>query len=189
MRELAPPEAEAILSRNIVLEIDTVPIPYRLSKVLEFTNEDLAANQRGEMSDQQRQRLRDRRLWALILAGVMLIFPIIGLIVILQRPLDAGGVFILVLAAIWILLFGGIGWLAVTQTRSELRSGQVVSVTGVAKLEQVNVYKGPNFYLTIETVKFRIDAGVYWTFKAGERYQVFYTPESMVILSAIWLRN
>lgn len=164
-----------------------------LAKELDFTDEDLAANRRGELTDHQRSRLRRKRLWALIIVGVMQIPPLMGSIIVLQDPLDAGGVFVLVVAIVWILFFSLIGWLTMTETCSDLRTGRVLSVTGKASLHKAKGRSG-YFHLHIDSFKFPIRAahspyGVSNTFKAGQRYQVFYTPATKMILSAVWLDN
>src|SRR5262245_23783046 len=124
----------------------------KLSEELDFTDEDLAANQRGELTEHQRKRLRKKRMWASIIVGVMMIPPLIGSIIVLQRPLDSGGVFVLVVAILWILFFSLMGWLTIPDIGSDLRSGRVLSVTGRASLHKTA--RGGHFNLHIDSFEF-----------------------------------
>ncbi len=162
-------------------------LPKALDKALDFTPEDLAANQRGRLTKQQRTRIILMNILPMIIGvGIPFFFLIAVTVIILQRPPEPGNFLFLACLMLMALIFGILVWSGLATLYADLRAGSVSSAVGVAELREK---RGPGgrrcFYLKIDTVEFLIEPGVYWSIIAGERYEVFYMPAAMIVVSAV----
>ena len=153
-----------------------------LARVLNFTADELAQNQQGQLSDKQRKSLRKRMIFRSFGFGFILLKGSILSIGVIRNAVDF---FTSILAAPVVLLtlisFYGL-WTTIRDTWSDLRQGSAASVTGVADIRKS--YRGRYTYLKIGTLTFMLE---YLVFHAETRYQIFYAPATKVILSAIRL--
>jgi hypothetical protein len=160
----------------------------QLRAAFDFTPEDLAANQRGELTENQRSRIRLKLVQNLIGFSVLLILPFIAFVTILQRSMDGADVMMLLCSTLWTGGVAALGWLTIADARSDLRKGKVLSVVGTPELRVRRGYRGARItYWRFDTVEFLVDAGGYDLFKTGQRYQVFYTPATKLIVSVVLL--
>lgn len=159
----------------------------RLTRAFDFTNDDLAENQQGRLSDKQRKRLRERMIvWSLASGFFLIIFSVL-LIGVIRNADDLLGYIVAALIALFVLIFATGLWTTIHDTRSDLRQGIVASVTGVAEPFSRRGYRGrPFHHLKIGTLEFDISPR-YPAFRANTRYQIFYSPVTKIILSAVRL--
>lgn len=157
----------------------------QLGFALDFTADDLAANQQGTISEAQLKHLR-RELAITALGGGVFTLVSLGFVVAL---VNTGGHFLLVLIMLLIALFlGGTTWVLSREKWVDLRGGVVLSASGITQTrKEPRARIGYAFFATIDTLEFRIEPPAYYAFYPGNRYQVFYTPAEKRILSAVRL--
>lgn len=170
-----------------------------LSKALHFFERDLAANQRGVMSDYQLGRLRSR-VWTA--AALTIPFIILGAVVAVMQyqsmsrfgaqPSAIFGTTALVLVVIWGIA-GGLFWLFTGGVLRDLREQRVAQVSGRVSLDMSRytfLTRLPQTYsIMIEGKRFEITREALLTFKNGDPYTIYYAPHSKTVLSADWLRD
>lgn len=167
----------------------------KLAEALDFSLEDLELNQRGELTDSQRSRLRSQRMKAWLGAMVLLLMVLLKVGIDYQNRFDMGAAsaspevqLLLIFILLFVLAIGVFGWMIIRNTRSDLQAGEVHSVEGVAKLSEDRTrLTKKHYYVKIDSVEFRVDRDVYTAFERGKRYRAFYAPASKVLLSAIRL--
>lgn len=157
-----------------------------LSKVLNFTEEDLTANQRGQLSEAQRARLRSQMVYWGSGGGFMFLIMAIALIWLLSIPFDLLSLIGLVVVGLLTLVFGVGTWFEVSERWADLRKGVVLSATGAAEPYIRSRIQGSEYYsLKIGALEFGISSPAYYGLNPGNRYQIFYTPKTKIIMSAI----
>ncbi|MEO8610704.1 MAG: hypothetical protein ABI690_22595 [Chloroflexota bacterium] len=159
-----------------------------LSRILNFTEDDLMANQRGQLSEGQRSHLRSQMvLWG---SGGGLMFVIMGIafIGLLTVQLDLLSLIGMAVVFVLMLVFGAGTWFEISERWFDLRKGVVLSATGAAEPYIRTRIHGNEYYaLKIGVLEFKISSPAYYVFDPGNRYQVFYTPTAKAIVSAIQL--
>lgn len=159
-----------------------------LSRVLNFDEDDLTANQRGQLSEAQRARLRSQMVFWGSGGGLMFLIMAVALIGLLNVQIDLLSLIGMVVVGLLMLVFGAGTWFEVSERWADLRKGVVLSATGAAEPYIRSRIHGSEYYsLKIGALEFRISSPAYYTFYPGNRYQVFYTPAAKFILSAILL--
>ncbi len=165
-----------------------------LQHALHFTQDDIEANARGEISQHQRRQLRTKRFFTLfpliafiIVSFMMVLFLISGL---LSERANTGETSSMPLGimAMFVIL-GGLTsrqvvavWMRQSRmvTQAELRS-----IQGPVKLRRVNEPKTePSYVVRIGSQKFSVSPPVYAAFHPGHRYRIFYLSTTQEILSA-----
>lgn len=142
---------------------------------LGFTEEDLADNQQGKMSIDQRLRCSARRHWWL--AGG--IFCVVGFLIVWF----GGGRLAVVLMLF--AFFGFICFLNAYRFYTDATKGMASTVEGRVNL----LINGRRYSVVVENMKFDLKQKAFLAFKNGDPYRVYYTPKTKVLLSAEWLRD
>lgn len=157
-----------------------------LNGTLGFTNEDLAANRGGHITDRQQARLnRDCDKWKLLI-GISVFTCLLGFVLFIQRN-TVTSVFLWVVASITIVYM----WLNIQKLQHDLRDKQTHVIEGQIKVGQIafRAQGSPGYYLKIEGMSWRIRKSPFLAFADGELYAIYYAPHSKTILSAEWLRD
>ena len=158
----------------------------RLQRVLDFSTDDLLANQQGSLTEHQRAiaRAKYRQFVRNGLLGLLAFWLVFVVIVILSvsakgtQPQDKQAL-VYVLLAITVI-FSLICLISVRQGR-DLRAGRVASVEGQAKTQFVRYrtrYSSSTGYeVLIGRQKFRLNSEAdLAAFENGARYRVYYIP-------------
>jgi hypothetical protein len=157
---------------------------------LNFTDEDLPANQQGKFSAAQRKRFRRDFMLQIVVIG-MLFFLLYVAVRFVSEPKDL----LTTIAGIIlfpIVLVVGIGIAMVVREKwADLRDGRVLTATGVAEPYVKSVIRGiPRHAVKIGLLDLQLPEPMYRdVFYSGIHYQVFYTPNSKMIVSAVRLDN
>jgi hypothetical protein len=164
-----------------------------LKSVFRFNDEDLDANRNGYMTKRQRVRLRDKR-WDRIgpYAGfaALLAFMFVCSLVSSgsrtrprQDTLSMLGLFFFIFGPmIGVLVL--LAYRELRRIKTDLYKGDISIAWGRARLDIMDGGRGPARYkLNIEGIEFDISKMQLLTLRHGERYRVFYAPNSKVILS------
>jgi hypothetical protein len=139
-----------------------------------FYEDDLKANQAGQISKEQYRILYIRRnTW---LAGI---FITVSVLIILWFGFRNAFLIALVTGG---LFYSCNTWLILNK---DLKSRQAINVEGRISLD-VN---GRIYTLSLENIQFNIKKDAFLAFKNGDPYRIFYTPYSKQLLSAEWLRD
>ena len=142
----------------------------RLMGALHFSASDVAANSRGELSDEQQKALQQARTvhvgrWIVL----MVLLWLIGL------PLGVPWLILLFGMAVIISVI-----IAEWQRFTDDLNGRVMAVSGRAELIPAQV----NVRLQVEQRVFNVSRNVTDAFLAGRIYRVFYSAASRTVLSA-----
>jgi hypothetical protein len=158
-----------------------------------FDNEDLDANRNGYMTKKQRIRLLNKRWdriapYAGFAAFLVFIFgcsltssgfssrPI-------NNTLSMLGLFFFIFAPMIgvLILFA---YRELRRIKADLYKGDISIAWGRARLDIMDHGRGPARYkLSLEGIEFDISKAQLLALRHGERYRVFYAPNSKVILS------
>lgn len=160
------------------------PFDYDLAFGLLFTPVDLATNQAGYISFQQRDLLhaRDKAVRG-VMAGLticlvfFMVFVLVGLaigIAGLSWLADAMGVLIAIPAMILMI--------RIQPLSEDLRDATVESLSGPVTM--ISNTWSTRFTLRIKNQVFDIEREAYWCFREQDHYTIYYTPRSRIILSA-----
>ncbi len=156
----------------------------RLRRHFKFTEEDLAFNRRGELSDKQKRRIAGYERGGkklLISVGAMLLVPaaFLGAIMFFFDQGDN----CLGLMALGLLLVGL--FLIVSQFFNSPRSFKVLSVRGPARLEKGTMSRSERAYydLYINDKQFDGDGSMPNVIQAGTEYIVYYLSTTEDIVS------
>ena len=155
---------------------------------LDFTLDDLLANQMGSLSERQRPQVwrKSRRLFFQIMLQIALALWLIAKFV---RPGLNGqlfeahlfgwmGILYLITLIAWII------WL-IARIWTDLRMGKVSAVEGKAYLLTLKFGKAGRAYkLQINDLTVSISFNAFHAFRNSAHYRVYYAPHSKVILSA-----
>ena len=146
-----------------------------LMKAMGFSENDLAANHIGIMSNRQRFDFYNRRnIWAM--AGIVCM---LGFFMLWIGGRDQS--LPLLLFGIGIVVCG----LNVYSRHIDAARGEVAVLEGRINLN----INGRNFSVVIDDRKFALKQKVFLAFKNGDPYRVYYTPHTKKLLSAEWLRD
>lgn len=160
---------------------------------LNFSAEDLAANRDGYMTFEQRARLRRR---AMLDAGSYLAFAcLVGLFFFMMlsvafsdnvpSSLILGG--LLTLTGMFglgtVIVFGAMAhrW---RLYRADLYKGDVSTTAGSVSLDIQDWGRRASYKVRVERLTFDVSKKALLAFKNGERYRVYYAPNSKTLLSA-----
>jgi hypothetical protein len=164
--------------------------PTTLSRCLDFTEEDLAANQQSRLSVRQSARLRRGIVnYAIVGGSFFLVFGYVFITLFVHGiQIDLADVVLIVVVVLLTLMFGIGTWLEVSKRWSDLRKGVVLSVTGIAEPYIRSRVRGIEYHsLKIAGLDFQLPDPTYHAFYSGNRYQIFYTPRVKFIVSAVRL--
>ncbi len=145
-----------------------------------FTDEDLAANRRGELTERQRDLLRRRRWNARILPIAVCAVLLLALL----RGLDGQtrGYPIIVLIFLAIIAVIVVFSLRIWNQVARNLTGRVETLVGDVKPEVVSGGRTMTYTVRVDGKVFAVSRKVYNAFQVG-RYGVYYAPRSMTLLS------
>lgn len=165
----------------------------RLMDVFSFDEDDLDANQAGQFSRRQLDRLNSRRNSAryggalLGLLGLMTIAIVLPAIAaadglsagILGTPLLIG----IILAGIWFGLAA-----RARKLTADLHENRAAEIEGRVELV-VGGGRYASYSLRVDKLRFPLKQKAFLAFKNGDPYRIYYAPHSKKILSVEWLRE
>ena len=159
-----------------------------LSRVLNFTEDDLTANGEGRLSETQRARLRSQMVFWGIGGGLMFLIMALALIGLLNLQFNLLSLIGMAVVGLLMLVFGAGTWIEVSERWFDLYKGVVLSVTGEAELYVRSRVQGVAYHsMKIGGLDFPLPDPVQLAFYPGDRYEVFYTPKAKIIMSAVRL--
>jgi hypothetical protein len=170
-----------------------------LATAFDFTEEDLAANQRGEVTPRQIEILtkkRNQNRWLTLFSGVVLAFMVMGGLVALFVFPPFGIIFLAILAYIGRTVFKQLN-----AFEQDLKTPQVEVVEGIVNLDirrstrttttgnTSSTKTSISYSVQIGDQTFTVNEKVFLTFKNGDPYAIYFTPFAKTILSVDWLRD
>jgi hypothetical protein len=162
----------------------------RISRSLDFTEDDLATNQQGKLSEAQQKMLRRSLRYHLVGGGFLTFLFAFLLISGLSRQREwhiLASVAVIVLFLMTVVC-GFATVHSVRERQADLNAGTVLNITGVGEPYISSWYRGtPSYSLKIGGLEFRLRDPAHHAFYPGNTYQVFYTPNAKIIVSAIRL--
>jgi hypothetical protein len=169
-----------------------------MSSVYEFTEEELRSNQRGFVSDGQKEMLhqiaKGIRRSQRSTAKIAIIFPFIGLCMILGLSLSNesaraalfSNMINLVILGLLIPIVVGIFWLSIyfaDKRADQLAASRVSSVEGKVSLDETHSSKvGSAYYVIIKKVRFAFPQDVSGIFPEGSIFRIYYCETTMLKL-------
>jgi hypothetical protein len=166
-----------------------------LMRELNFTEDDLAANQQGKLSDRQQQRLARQRLGiilgGLFITGIMLLFCYSGVYMLFALGLHRDGMIGIALP-LCMFAFAGLaapfGFLVLREGWNydvAVQEGKLTYIQGVLQKQLRFFEKGwVTYYVKVGDTGFRVNNGVYQAFEEGQLYHVYYMSKTKTFLSA-----
>jgi hypothetical protein len=144
----------------------------------------LQANQQGHMTAQQKDWLRrdmkeerhhQLRMVYMSCGVLLVVVVILALMPFLPIPMIA----VPLAWGIGVALWYGVVWKQQKPIRDDLKAGKVNSVTGYVDKSTEHGY-----HVTIGDVNYATPPDMYRAFDETQRYIVYFTPESQIVLSA-----
>lgn len=147
-----------------------------LMDVLDFTDDDLAANQNGILSEHQRAILTKKRLLSRIIpAGVLITGVMLGILIMPNM---------LAFVTIGCGILLAVATFADINRRTVSTKLPVSKAAGIVKLDARELKNGYSFYIQINQHRFHVTQTVMLAFKSGDSYAVYHIGNQ--ILSAEW---
>lgn len=157
-----------------------------LMAALAFSEEDLAANQGGDLSPDQVVVFKQQRNLQTLIAGFYALVVAFLTFMMLAAPRSIGPM--LFLGLLFSLLVFWIGRVAPWQLNRDLRDG-VQSAEGRIELDLRSAENGTTYFVKLDDRKFKVKKPAFLAFKNGDPYRIYYAPNTKTILSAEWLRD
>jgi hypothetical protein len=170
-----------------------------MNPVYEFTKEELRSNQRGFVSDGQKEMLRQVaagiRGSQRSTAKIAIIFPFIGLCLILGLSLSNesartalfANISNLIILGLLIPVIVGIFWLSIyfaDKRADQLAAPRLSKVEGEVSLDETHSSKvGSAYYVIINKVKFVFPEDVSRIFPEGSTFRIYYCETTMLKLT------
>jgi hypothetical protein len=163
---------------------ETLKHPQALAEALNFTEDDLIANQQGILGENQIKRLgdqlREKIVWIL---GLPLLLFLLGIFALIFSSRGiAGFAFMLLMISI---LSNPNRYLHFFKWYRDYRLQQVVTAEGLIELK---ILRGV-YSAQLGDLAFGLNSNAMFVFKTGDPYRLHYLPESLTLLSAEWLRD
>lgn len=167
--------------------------------VLSFTEDDLAANRQGRMSETQKVRLRARiaqiTIMALLVASLPLTFVVvsIGILTTSDQFSGSSDSSSLVVVVVILLMLSVMGLIPVftllpvwRRARRALADGVVASIDGSVDFEAIG---SKRYALTVQDeagreLQFNVKKGVHKAFDGSARYRIYFTPPLGQVVAA-----
>lgn len=112
----------------------------------------------------------------------------LALIGLLNVQIDLLSLIGMAVVGLLMLVFGVGTWFAVNERWADLRTGIVLTVTGVAEPYVRSRVRGTAYHsMKIGKLDFPLPDPTHHAFYPGNRYQIFYTPKAKFIVSAVRL--
>lgn len=151
---------------------DSAYINQRLREAFNFSDDDLAVNRQGQLTNQQLLHLIKRSAYRLIIASV-----VVTIILTVQYRLTG---ILFSLAYYLLLFFVLLPWRAYVQRRVEM-------VTGLLTKEihrSGDPREGNIYYLFVEGLRFSVEDTAFEYFIEDRTYRIFYTPLGKLVVAA-----
>lgn len=158
-----------------------------LMAALKFDEGDLEANRAGGYSKPQQRQLRRLRASHALAIAVLLMGTAVITLPIAVSVDPSGAALLLIFTGLF--LFAALAFAAarIFGFSGDLRDG--VRVTeGRVQLDTTGG-DASEFFVKLDSLKFKVKKAVFLAFKNGDPYRVYYTPHSKSILAAEWLRG
>jgi len=168
---------------------------HRLVTRILLTDDDIAANRQGRLSERQRQTVREQRLvWVAGTAGLAgVAAATLGVLLLkLKWPAFAsrGELFVAVPVALfwmWLLREMPRRW---RQANRALREGNVTAVSGTVQPHVdfgIGLFRPVRYYVRVNGRVFRLPQSLQQAFTPGGTYRIYYTPHTDQFLGALLL--
>ena len=166
----------------------------RLRKLFQFDENDLTANQRGRLSEDQKKRLdaeaKKERKSARESATILFIIAAAGMIV----GITIGSIAPTLTGRIGILLLMGVLWpsawagkaLKILRAANALQEPRLCEVTGQVHLLH---YGDGEYTVQVEGLEFDVDGNPSGTLIDGDEYTIYYVERTEEILSVGYLKR
>lgn len=159
----------------------------RLMDIFAFDEDDLDANEAGQLSPAQGAQLQRARNTALSTFALMWLLCGVLAAIVVVLGLRAPGLLPAVMAAL--LLTAGVSFaFSISRKLSaDLRDRRVLAAEGRITLSMLGA---SDYFLGVEQMKFRLNKQeTFLAFKNGDPYRIYYAPRSQRILAVKWLRE
>lgn len=174
---------------------------HQLSLAFDFTQDDLEANQRGQITPRQIKILIAKRDQTRVATGffkVIFAFMLLGGLAMLLIFPPMGVIFLAIMFFIVRSAFQ-----AFNAIEQDLKTPQVTAIEGAVQLDlqrstisnrpdgTMNLDSKPSISYSVQIgeLKFSVSEHVFLVFKNGDPYAIYFTPHSKTILSVNWLRD
>jgi hypothetical protein len=154
---------------------------------LGFMPEDLAANQDGKLSLNQRGLLNQRQgYWfaAGVLSFLLLLWSLVNAGWRLDAAIGQGNIAWIIVAAIAVV--SAYKW---KQYRDDLNAPEIGAAQGRVELDIRSSNNASSFSVKIGDVNFGVKKDAFLAFKNGDPYVIYYALYTKTLLSAEWLRG
>lgn len=162
-------------------------------KRINLTDEDIAANRQGRLSDGQRRRVqRQRLIWIGGTVGVVGIGMGLTAVLLLKWRFptfaNRGELFIVVpllLVWLWLLRHMPRRW---RRANRDLRTGQVTSSEGPVQTDLsfgVGIFRSARYHVYLKDHAFRVPQAVQRAFHPGRPYRIYHTAHAHQFLGAL----
>ena len=164
-----------------------IPSTEELMQVMNFDEQDLEQNRKGELSDNQQMRLQAvRKRNTLIGAGAFAFLALCatGLMFFGQTNQSPIASFVGVIVVVCNAVLGGILYRQWMRVADDLQGGQVQVLSG--EMERVIRPTGRvnNYILRIQGINFSVNKEVFKHFRHETSYHLYRTRQSNILLSA-----
>lgn len=164
-----------------------IPTVAELMPIMQFDEEDLAQNRAGQLGDNQRQRLQNLQMRALLIgAGGFFGFALLATTFLFfgqengSLILYLAGVFITILNAIFIGMFAR-QWM---RLRADLSDNAIEVIQGQMERVVKPDSRMNNFMLRIQGQEFYVKKDLFKLFRHEVDYTLYRAPHSRVLLAA-----
>lgn len=157
-----------------------------LMAALEYTDDDLAANQSGAWSAGQVVALQQRRTRQARNLVVMCAL-VIALASFVAFVWSLAAIPMLLLTLLFIGVAALNGGRTIQRMTRDLGAG-VAEVEGRVELDARSAENGGDYFVQVDMCKFKVRREAFFAFKNRDPYRLYYAPHSQVLLSVEWLR-
>jgi hypothetical protein len=167
--------------------------PPSLAEALDFTDEELALNRDGQLSERQLDELfSEAHQYRSLEMLVYVIAALIGIVIILDgiRRGDTVSSRIAILGVFGALAYGLIFIIHRHRVHHQHDAdGAVEAVQGQVSLNISGTSSSTTYTVRTADGKFNVGREVFFAFKNGDPYALYYAPRTRRVLSAEWLRE
>lgn len=154
----------------------------RLMDALNFTRAELTINRTGRLSHEQRSRLRHIRNMRVFSFVVSTLFLLPWIVLVFSAAFAQRSVFDFCIGSFLLLFYSNLSLPFLTM-RARFNIRLVWISAEVVKVRRSSFRK----YLQFGGIRFLVRRSAYNAFRLGERYALYYAPNTKTILSAEWL--
>jgi len=162
----------------------------RLMAAFAFDEDDLEANEAGQLSQNQIIRLKSLRnktltdLMILSLLCIVAVGILMGVTVTISATIPAFIVGIFAIGTLFIIYN-----LKARRLLADIHENCVAQAEGRVDLSLKAKQNDPKYFIHIDNMHFSLKESLFLLFKNGDPYRIYYAPRSKRILSVEWLRD